>query len=401
MNRLTVGFRVVKTRPNRNLECPIFVRITKNGKRTEFSTGQYINPESWCNDSQKMKDKKNPSSRVINEYIDIARVKLLEINNKLSLTGEKFSVMDIKEAFLGKTSKLQTLLNVYDYYVTQCEKLEKQEKFSKGRLKRYKVFKGKLTEFLKRDYKADDYLLSNLSPSFITKFRDFLVIEHNLDVGTTGVYLKILVRLINVALQNEWLKENPFPKFKIENKTVDRVKLEKHEIEAIEKKEFSTNRLTMIRDVFLFCIYTGLAHADVHKLSSSNIVIGVDGNRWLSFKRRKTDVPNPVPLHPKAEAILEKYKHDPECSNKDRVLPVKANQKMNEYLKEIADVCGINKHLTCHIARHTFATTVCANNGVSIETISKLLGHRSIRTTQIYAKMSEKRIADEFSKIKI
>lgn len=401
MKRLTVGFRVVKTRPNKKEECPIFVRITKDGQRTEFSSGHYINPSSWCDDSQKVKDKKNPSTRAINEYIDIARVRLLEISNRLSLSGEPFSVIEIKEEFLGKSSKLQTLLSVHCHYVKQCEKLEKQGKFSVGRLKRYNVFEGKLIEFLEKKYQLKDYPLSKLSPSFIAKFKDFLCIDQNLDTNTIGVYLKILNRIVNVAVENEWLEENPFHKFKIKYEPVDRIKLEAHEIKAIEQKEFLTNRLDMIRDVFLFCVYTGLAHSDVHKLNVSNIVVGSDGKKWLSVKRTKTDVPCKIPLLEKAEIILEKYKHEPECVTKGKLLPVKANQKMNEYLKEIADLCGIRKHLTSHIARHTFATTVCSNSGVSIETISKLLGHRSIRTTQIYAKMSEQRIADEFSKIKI
>ncbi len=400
MKKVTVGFRVVKTRPNKKEECPIFVRITKDGQRTEFSSGHYINPKSWCDVSQKVKDKKNPSTRAINEYIDIVKVKLLDICNKLSLSGETLSVIEIKEEFLGKSSKLQTLLSVHLYHAKQCEKLEKQGKFSVGRLNRYKVFEGKLINFLEKNYKLKDYNLSKLSPSFIAKFKNFLCIDQNLDIGTVGVYLKILIRLVNVAIENEWMKENPFQKFKIASKTVDRVKLESHEIKTIEEKVFLTDRLSMIRDVFLFCTYTGLAHSDVHKLNATNIVIGSDGKKWLSVKRTKTDVPCKIPLLEKAEIILEKYKNDPECVSKGKLLPVKANQKMNEYLKEIADLCGIRKHLTSHIARHTFATTVCSNNGISIETISKLLGHRSIRTTQIYAKNSDQRIADEFSKIK-
>lgn len=400
MKRLNVGL-VVRARPNKKNECPIFVRITKDGDRAEFSTGHYINPEHWCKDTQKVKAKKDKALIAINEYIDISKVKLFKISNELSASGQEFSAIDIRNAFLGKDKKLHTLMSVLDKYIIQCEKQEKKGSFSKGRIARFKVFKGKLIAFLKQKESSTDYPLAKLSPSFFVEFREFIQNHYSLDIGTTGVYLKILIRVVNVAIENEWMTVNPFSACKIQGKTVDRVKLEKHEIEAIEKKEFLTQRLSMIRDVFLFCVYTGLAHSDVHKLDASNIVIGSDGKKWLSVKRTKTDVPCKIPLLEKADIILGKYKHDPECVTKGKLLPVKANQKMNEYLKEIADLCGINKHLTCHIARHTFATTVCSNNGVSIETISKLLGHRSIRTTQIYAKMSEQRILDEFSNIKL
>ncbi|MCF8294004.1 MAG: site-specific integrase [Chitinophagaceae bacterium] len=167
-------------------------------------------------------------------------------------------------------------------------------------------------------------------------------------------------------------------------------------METIHTKQFLTERLSVVRDVFIFCIYTGLSHSDVAKLTQDHIVEGEDGKSWLSFKRTKTDVPCKVPLLKTAVEILEKYKEDPECLYKKRLLPVRANQKMNEYLKEIADLCRINKVITCHTARHTYATTILLGNGISIEAACKLLGHRDIRTTQIYARMTDNRIVQEF-----
>ena len=182
---------------------------------------------------------------------------------------------------------------------------------------------------------------------------------------------------------------------------MERAFLDQVEIDAIANKEFKIERLSLVRDIFLFSCYTGLAYIDVKQLTDKNIVLGIDGERWIGTHRQKTDSPSNVPLLPFAEAILLKYKEHPQCLNNGLLLPVLSNQKMNSYLKEIGDVCGINKELTFHIARHTFATTITLTNGVSIESVSKMLGHRSIKTTQHYAKIVDKKVSEDMSALKI
>lgn len=172
------------------------------------------------------------------------------------------------------------------------------------------------------------------------------------------------------------------------------------ELEAIENKEFKIARLAEIRDIFVFSCYTGLAYADVWKLTPEQITIGIDGEKWIHTYRTKTKVRSNVPLLPNAIEILEKYKKHPECVYSGRLLPVRSNQKMNAYLKEVADLCGINKELTFHIARHTFATTVTLTNNVPIESVSSMLGHKSIKTTQIYAKVVEKKVGADMQTLK-
>jgi site-specific recombinase XerD len=159
------------------------------------------------------------------------------------------------------------------------------------------------------------------------------------------------------------------------------------------KKTFATNRIEKVRDMFLFSCFTGLAYADIKKLKRSEIGKGIDGKDWIFTSRQKTDTDSRIPLLPEAMTILKKYEGDPQCVNMDRAFPVMSNQRMNAYLKEIADCCGITKHLTFHIARHTFATTVTLSNGVPIETVSKMLGHRDLKTTQHYAKILDKKVS--------
>jgi site-specific recombinase XerD len=183
-------------------------------------------------------------------------------------------------------------------------------------------------------------------------------------------------------------------------KEVERTFLVEEEIQTIASKEFATERLNQVRDIFLFSCFTGLAYIDVKKLTKNNITIGIDGEKWIYTNRQKTDTRSNIPLLPMAEEIIAKYKEHPQCLNEGKLLPVLSNQKMNAYLKEMADVCGITKELTFHIARHTFATTVTLTNGVPIESVSKMLGHKNLRTTQHYAKILDKKVSDDMKMLK-
>lgn len=180
---------------------------------------------------------------------------------------------------------------------------------------------------------------------------------------------------------------------------MERTALTEYELIAIANKKFAVERLAIVRDIFLFSCFSGLAYADVKKLKRIEIFIGVDGKQWITSRRQKTDTTAKIPLLPPALAIIERYRNHIQCRFDDKVLPVLSNQKMNAYLKEIADVCGIAKTLTFHIARHTFATTVTLSNGVPIETVSKMLGHRNLKTTQHYARILDKKISDDMNNL--
>jgi site-specific recombinase XerD len=201
-------------------------------------------------------------------------------------------------------------------------------------------------------------------------------------------------------LANGWLTKDPFANYKSKVKEVTREFLTELEIQSLMEKEFVSERLELVRDIFVFSCFTGLAYIDVKQLSNDNIVLGIDGDKWINKNRQKTDTNSKIPLLPTAQYILDKYVNHPVCKNEEKLLPIFSNQKMNAYLKEIATVCGINKELTFHIARHTFATTVTLSNGVPIETVSKMLGHTNLKTTQHYAKILDKKISEDMQILK-
>jgi site-specific recombinase XerD len=213
-------------------------------------------------------------------------------------------------------------------------------------------------------------------------------------------YIRNFRKIVNGCIRRGWLTRDPFLGFKMSMEEVKITPLSKEELKALSEKEFSCERLDQVKDIFVFCCFTGLAYVDIKKLKRSEIVLGIDEEKWIFTTRQKTDTASRIPILPTAQRIMEKYGNHIQCLNDNRLLPVLSNQKMNAYLKEIADVCNINKKLTFHIARHTFATTVTLSNGVPIETVSKMLGHKNLRTTQHYAKILDRRVSDDMQQLK-
>jgi integrase len=252
-------------------------------------------------------------------------------------------------------------------------------------------------DFLKWKYNLTDIDIKLVDHAFITEYEFYLRSERKCANNSAVKYIKNFGKIIRICIANRWLTYNPFLNYKNKIKTVDRVYLTTEELQEMANKDMVTDRLTQVRDIFLFCCFTGLAYADVKKLRRWDIVTGVDGEQWINIKRQKTDTPSRIPLLPAAVTLIQRYADHPHCENIGRVLPVLSNQKMNAYLKEIADVCGINKPITFHIARHTFATTVTLLNGVPIESVSKMLGHTNIQTTQHYAKILDIKVGEDMA----
>lgn len=212
-------------------------------------------------------------------------------------------------------------------------------------------------------------------------------------------YLSNLKKIIRIALNNNWLNKDPYANFKLSWKKTDRDFLTEEEVDRLVKKQFSIDRIQTVKDCFLFACYTGLSHSDLKLLTPKDIVVGIDKKSWISIKRKKTNIQSNIPLLPVAMSIIDKYKDHPEVERNQVLLPVLSNQKMNAYLKEIADICGITKTLTSHVARHTFATTITLNNDVPIESVSKMLGHSSLEMTKIYAKLLDKKVSRDMDAI--
>lgn len=398
MTKMKVLVYPNKTKQNIKGECPLYIRITVNKERTEFAFGYSILFTNWDKNAQKLLEKAH-NSALINNAISVAIAKLLQIQNQFALADEVYSALTIKNKFLNKVEPSKTLIQLFDLHIKRSSQLISKG-YSIGRIKRYKVAKGKLERFLKAQYNCSDLALNKLTLQFINDFEFYLKTKDGVSINTATGYLKILKLLVKVAITEGWLEKDPFLRFKCKQKDVVRDYLTIEEIELLMKKEFATYRMKAVRDVFVFCCYTGLSYSDVAKLNLTHLHIGYDREQWIFIDRTKTEEPCRIPLLPAAISILEEYRNCPACIVNKKLLPVCSNQKMNEYLKEMADVCGINKKISCHVARHTYATTILLNSGIPIEVTSKLLGHKKLSSTQIYAKVTDKRIADEMVKVK-
>lgn len=399
MNDVKVLFWLYKSKSNKEGKAPIYLRLTVKSKKVEIATGYWIKQEDWNTEKQQSKGV-SESSVLINNYIVSTKSKLLQIQNSFTIAGSpNISAEIVKERLLGVEPETKSLLQLFAYHNEQVKEQVGKD-FSEGTYKHYVVTYNKVKKFIKDYYKRNDFPLENLSHEFVTDFEFYLKTTDGLSNNSAMKKIKQVKKIIKLALANDWLNKDPFVNFKCSYKDPKREALTKDELNVLSEKMFSTERLTAIRDIFLFGCYTGLRFSDIHKLSSSNIIKGIDGNQWLTVDTMKTDERCNIPLLPQALLLIGKYSSNPECINKGVLFPVKSNQKTNEFLKEIADITGIKKRLHFHLARHTFATTVCLNNGISLETVGKMLGQRNIRTTQIYAKMNDTRISDEMNLVK-
>ncbi len=377
---------------------PIYMRITVNGTRIEINTSKSVDITKWSPEAGKMKGQ-SEEARTINSYLDILKNKVYEtekdmINNDILITAESF-----KNKYLGIEQQQLMLIPIFKEHNERMKSLVDKE-YSYNTYKKYKTILSHTEEFLQWKFKIKDIEIKKINLSFINEFDYFLRSAKNCNNNSTIKYIRNFGKIIKQCYANEWIDKDPFLNFKGKVKEVERQFLSQEEIDAIMNKKFSIDRLNQVKDIFIFCCYTGLSYIDIFQLKSSDIEIGIDGNKWIFTHRQKTDTASRIPLLDIPLEIIKKYENHPKCLNENKVLPVFTNQKMNSYLKEIADLCGIKKELTFHIARHTFATTVTLTNGVSIESVSKMLGHRSLRTTQHYAKILDQKVSNDMLALK-
>ena len=374
-------------------EIPIVMRVTVNHARKEISTKHSCEPDRWNNQAQRAKGT-SEKVKTLNAYLDSLERKVHEARLKILETDKPVSVDAIVNILTGVEEKAIMLLEVFRDHNEKMAALINTE-YSPGTVERYATTLSHTRTFIEWKYNQSDIEIKNLSFDFVSDMEFWLKSVRKCNHNSTIKYIANLRKIINICLKSGWLQRDPFYGFKMTKREVVRDYLNEDELQAITAKQFGIERLGQVRDIFLFSCYTGLAFIDAFQLTFSNISKGLDGNQWIFSSRQKTDTPTRIPLLPKALEILDKYKSHPKCINSGKVLPVLSNQKMNSYLKEIADVCGITKTLTFHIARHTFATTVTLNNDVPIESVSKMLGHKSIKITQHYAKIMDKKVSED------
>ncbi len=387
----SVLFFIKKSKVLQNGEAPIYGRITYNGSRSDFSIKRTIPIDQWDQKSGSAKGR-NQHNKNINNYLDQLMYKAYHEQLNLSNRDEFVTAMAIKNKMFGIDKENKMILEVYDEHNKSLKK-GIDITISNNTYKRHKTSRDHVARFIQNNKKANDINLREISLSFIQGFEQYFRIERKCNHNSTMKYLKNLKKITTFALNNGWIIKDPFVGFKFTFEKTIQPFLTIKELQVIFQKDFEMPRLDIVRDIFLFCCYSGLAFVDVKSLKADHIVIGFDGKKWIKKPRQKTGITSILPLLPQAQLIINKYADHPKVLSEDIVLPVLSNQKMNAYLKEISDLCGIKKILTTHVARHTFATTVTLSKDVPIEVVAKMLGHSSIRQTGSYAIVEENLIS--------
>lgn len=386
-----VIFIIQKGKIREDGTVPIVARITVNGEMVHFATRMYIHPDRWQPKDYRTAGK-TKEEKQINEMLEELRVLIRRKYDEMLRREEVITAGKLKNAITGLDQNATTLLQICDRFIEDYTDLLKTEQCCRETYLRYKLTRNRLAEFMQARYRLPDMAVKELHPRFATDFDRWLRMNYRLTNNSTMKLMRQLKTMLHVGYLNGWSKNDPLAGYKLHFEKVDRGYLTDEELDRLANKVFAMKRLEVIRDLFLFSCYTGLAYIDLKHLSADMLRRWPDGNLWIDTKRQKTDVPVHVRLLDVPIRLIEKY----DGTVKGGLLfPVPSNQKVNSYLKEIASVCGIDKDLTFHMARHTFATTVTLANGVPIETVSKMLGHTNIQTTQIYARVIDTKINND------
>lgn len=395
-NTLSILYYLKRGHLNRNGECPVMCRISVRGEKETFSSHVYTSPDNW--------DVK--SARVIGRTAKVIEQNKILTDLQVTLTRHYYDIEQrngyvtaemIKNAYMGVTAKAESLLPIYKEFLEETEALIGIQK-SKKTYEKYERCYRRVVEFLRDKYHVSDIAFRDLKPMFLVDFEVWLATKKNCSTNTIYKFLQLLRMPVLKAKRMGIVFKDPYEGYKMKKVSVDRGYLTEEEVIAIATHEITIPRLEQVRDIFIFCCYTGLAYSDVAALRQGNIQKMFDGRLWIVTHRQKTKTNVNVPLLPMAKKILEKYNWE-EADKDAPILPVVSNQKSNAYLKEIGDICGVEKHLTFHLARHTFATTMTLGKGVPIESVSKMLGHTNISTTQIYARITNDKISKDMDEL--
>nr|WP_321409180.1 site-specific integrase [uncultured Carboxylicivirga sp.] len=397
LETIKINFFIKKTKLLKNGEAPIFVRIIINKERDEYGLKQSILPKQW-NESKQFVKGNSEQAEKINQLIELHRTKIQSYFNFMTMDNQPINPRILKEKMVGKKETRRTILKVFQEHNDNARKLIGID-FAPDTIQRYETCYMHTKDFIRWQYKREDMALEDLNHQFVRNYELYLKTERKCAHNTAIKYLKNFKKIVRIALANGWMKKDPFATIKFKLKPVDAVYLTKEELDTLINKDISMERLRQVRDVFVFCCFTGLAFSDVKSLKRQHIT--TDSNRitWIHKKRTKTDQMSTIFVIEAAKKLMAKYKNEPELIEKDAVLPVLSNQKMNAYLKEIGTICGIDKPISTHTARHTFATTVALENNMPLEVVSKTLGHSSTKMTQRYARTTEALISKNMEKI--
>lgn len=391
-SNLNIRFYLRTNHVNRDGTCAIMVRISVNGERTAFSTKLCADPNKWDADTNHV-DGKTKADKELNRTLDDMRASIRNHYYELERYDALVTAEKVRNAFLGITVRTESLMQLFKEYVDECRSLLGISR-TKATVQKYDRCYRRVQEFLKAKYNLSDIPLVEIGHKFITDLECYLRTVSMCNENTTAKFLQTFKMIIIRARNNGYIKGDPFANYKIRLKRVDRGYLTEEELKMLRETPITSKRIAQVRDVFLFACYTGLAYIDLKLLREDNIRTSFDGNQWIMTHRHKTDTPVNVPILDIPMELIERYRGQ---SKKGYILPILSNQKMNQYLKDVAEVCGIEKNITFHMARHTFATTVTLSQGVPIESVSKMLGHTQIKTTQIYARITNEKISRDMA----
>lgn len=391
-------FYIKKTKLLKNGEAPICLRISVKCQYAEIMIKRSIPVNLWDQKKENSKGKAY-TDKELNHYLDSVKARVYLIQRELETECKQVTAMAIRDRYNGKGDSFKTLVEIYEEHNAQCRKLIGID-FTESTVDKFDTSLSHLKEFMEHDYRRNDIPLFEIDNKFVKDFEIYLKTVRGCQHNSSLKHLKNLKKVIRIAQANGWIKKDPFFGIKFSYEDTGIEFLTREELETIANKEFAIPRLAQVRDIFVFCCFTALAFIDVKQLSKEHIIKDNEGNLWINKDRQKTGVMCNVPVLPIAAQILKKYESHPECNKKGVLLPVLSNQKMNSYLKEIADLCGITKNLSTHLARHTAATVVFLANEVKIENVARILGHRKLQMTQHYAKVLDSSIMRDMASVK-
>lgn len=395
-----VSFFLKKAKLLKNGEASVAMRITVDGQRVENNIRKSILPNLW--DQSKERAKGTSSAAVdLNRFIEDARIRIHQIVTELQQTGTEINPLIVQQQFygVGQVRKQErTILQVIQEHNDEAKQLIGKD-FVEITWRRYETMKRYLGELIKHKYGVDDLLLSDFTGEVIRAYEVYLKTQKDLCQNTLIRYMKALKKITNRCLANNWIQKDPFAGIKFREEPTEPEFLTLEEVDRIYNCNPGSKRLEVIKDMFLMSAFTGLAFTDVSQLTEDHIVTDNDGNKWIRKPRQKTKQMSNIPLLDVPLAIIEKYHGDKKAAKKGVLLPIPCNQVMNRYLKEIAEICKINKHLTMHTARHTYAT-LCLSQGVSLKNVSKMTGHASVKMTERYARVLDSSILRDMNSIR-
>ena len=396
-NTLSVLFIIKKSKLLKNGEAPICMRITVNKRVAEVMIKRSIPVDLW-NQKKECSKGKDRVANELNHYINTVRAKILQIHRELEIDNKTITADIIKDCFYGRDKVQRSLLEVYAEHNEKCRALIGKE-YTESTVTKFDTSINRLKEYIRSCYHRDDIMLVELDGQFIRDFDFWLKTDKHCQNNSALKHLKNLKKVVRIALANGWIKKDPFYGIRFKQEEVNVEFLSREELDILMNKEFTIKRLEQVRDIFVFCCFTALAFVDVQQLSREHLIKDNNDALWIRKVRQKTNQMCNIPVLSIPQRILGKYKDNAECIKKGVLLPVISNQRMNAYLKEIADLCGIAKRLTTHVARHTAATVVFLANDVSMENVSKILGHSNIRMTQHYARVLDSSIMRDMANV--